>query len=92
MLVCFLPLKVFVKLWTNVLKIMNVLLLANNARSNKLEEQIFWYKATGHRDFKLGSKEFWEMSKGLDSSDEEETYDPKSQRKGPSIHVKKSKW
>ena len=68
------------------------LVVANNARSSKLEDQIFWYKATGHRDFKLGSKEFWEMSKGLDSSDEEETYDPKAQRKGPSIHVKKSKW
>ena len=33
-----------------------------------------------------------DFSKGLDSSDEEESYDPKSQRKGPSIHVKKSKW
>jgi hypothetical protein len=68
------------------------LVVANNVKSSKLEDQIFWYKATGHRDFKLGSKEFWEMSKGLDSSDEEESYDPKTQRKGPSIHVKKSKW
>jgi len=68
------------------------LVIANNAKSNKLDEQIFWYKADPHRDFKLGSKEFWEMSKDMGSDDEEETFDPKSQRKGPKINVKKSRW
>jgi hypothetical protein len=69
------------------------LVVSNNAKSNKLEDQIFWYKAIDHRDFKLGSKEFWEMSKNLDSDDEDEpNFDPKGQRKGPLINVKKSKW
>ena len=69
------------------------LVVSNNAKSNKLEDQIFWYKASPHRDFKLGSKEFWEMSKNLDSDDEDEpNFDPKGQRKGPLINVKKSKW
>ena len=68
------------------------LVIANNAKSNKLDDRIFWYKADAHRDFKLGSKEFWEMSKDMGSDDEEETFDPKSQRKGPKINVKKSKW
>jgi len=68
------------------------LVISNNAKSNKLDDQIFWYKADPHRDFKLGSKEFWEMSKDLASDDEEELYDPKSQRKGPRINVKKSRW
>jgi len=69
------------------------LVVSNNAKSNKLEDQIFWYKAIAHRDFKLGSKEFWEMSKNLDSDDEDEpNFDPKGQRKGPLINVKKSKW
>ena len=68
------------------------LVIANNAKSNKLDDQIFWYKADGHRDFKLGSKEFWEMSKDMGSDDEEELYDPKTQRKGPRINVKKSRW
>ena len=68
------------------------LVVSNNAKSNKLEDQIFWYKATKHGDFKLGSKEFWEMSKNLDSDDEEESYDPNSQVRGPRINVKKSKW
>ena len=68
------------------------LVVANNAKSNKLEDQIFWYKASKHGDFKLGSKEFWEMSKNLDSDDEEESYDPNSQVRGPRINVKKTKW
>lgn len=68
------------------------LVVSNNAKSNKLDDQIFWYKADPHRDFKLGSKEFWEMSKDLGSDDEEESFDPKAQRKGPRINVKKSKW
>ena len=68
------------------------LVVSNNAKSNKLTDQIFWYKATGHGDFKLGSKEFWEMSKDIASDDEEEQYDPTTQRKGPRLNVKKSRW
>ena len=70
------------------------LVVSNKAKSNKLEEQIFWYKAAPHRDFKLGSKEFWEMSKGLDSDDEDDgqAFDPRGGRKGPAINVKKTKW
>ena len=70
------------------------LVIANNAKSNKLEDQIFWYKASAHNDFKLGAKEFWEMSKGLGSDDEEEQYDPNAVRKnkGPRINVKKNRW
>ena len=68
------------------------LVVVNNSKSNKLEDQIFWYKASAHSSFKLGSKEFWEMSKNIDSDDEEEQFDPKSQRKGPQINVKKNKW
>ena len=69
------------------------LVVSNNAKSNKLEDQIFWYKASAHRDFKLGSKEFWEMSKDLNSDDEDgDDYDPKMGHKGPRINVKKNKW
>jgi len=70
------------------------LVINNNSKSNKLNDQIFWYKAEGRPDFKLGSKEFWEISKNL-ADDEEEAYDPiKSKKKsaGPQITVKKNKW
>jgi hypothetical protein len=71
------------------------LVIDNNAKSNKLQDQIFWYKAQNHSGFKLGSKEFWELSKDIDSGDEEDIYDPNSVQKkgaGPKINVKKSKW
>ena len=70
------------------------LVINNNAKSNKLDDQIFWYKASNHGPFKLGSKEFWEMSKDLGSDYEEESYDPTSHSKRivPKINVKKSKW
>ena len=68
------------------------LVVSNNAKSNKLEDQIFWYKAEAHSDFKLGSKEFWELSKDIGSDDEDEAFDPKASRKGPRINVKKNRW
>tara|TARA_B100000941_G_C28427836_1_gene512489 strand:+ start:158 stop:994 length:837 start_codon:yes stop_codon:yes gene_type:complete len=70
------------------------LVVNNNAKSNKLQDQIFWYKADPHGPFKLGAKEFWEISKELNSDDEGEVYDPNSsrKRKGPAINVRKSRW
>jgi hypothetical protein len=43
----------------------------------------------------LGSKEFWEISKGMGSDDEDEAYDPSKSKKkttGQQITVKKGKW
>jgi len=69
------------------------LVINNNAKSNKLQDQIFWYKAEPHKDFKLGSKEFWELSKDIQSDDEDQ-YDPSTSgnKRAPKINVKKSKW
>ena len=71
------------------------LVINNNSKSNKLQDQIFWYKAEPHGNFRLGAKEFWDLSKDLNSDDEEdEQYDPNSSRKtrGPKINVKKNRW
>jgi hypothetical protein len=71
------------------------LVIDNNVKSNKLSEQIFWYKAdsTIRHDFKLGAKEFWEMSKNIKDDDEETPYNPEQYRKvGQKINVKKTKW
>ena len=35
------------------------LVINNNAKSNKLEDQVFWYKADAHNNFQIGSKKFW---------------------------------
>ena len=71
------------------------LVIDNNVKSNKLNEQIFWYKAdsTIRHDFKLGAKEFWEMSKNIKDDDDETPYNPEQYRKvGQKINVKKTKW
>ena len=70
------------------------LVIDNNVKSNQLQEQIFWYHAENHKDFKLGSKEFWELSKNLGSDEEDEQYNPGDykSKKGPKINVKKTKW
>lgn len=71
------------------------LVINNNSKSNKINDQIFWYKAENHPDFKLGNKEFWEISKNMGSDDEDEEYDPnksKKASKGGTINVKKTKW
>jgi len=72
------------------------LVINNNAKSNKLQDQVFWYKADSHNDFRLGSKDFWELSKQINDDDEEgDQYDPQNVKKrghGPKIAVKKSKW
>lgn len=71
------------------------LVIHNNAKSNKLNDQIFWYKASDHPDFKLGSKEFWDISATMGSDDEDDEYDPSKSKKknsGQQIAVKKNKW
>ena len=72
------------------------LVISNNAKSNKLSEQIFWYKASPHNNFRLGSKEYWDLSKDLHSDEEDgETYDPNKMNKkknAPRINVRKNKW
>ena len=71
------------------------LVINNNAKSNKLQDQIFWYKAENRPEFKLGSKEFWDISRDMGSDDEDEPYDPnKNKKKNASsqITVKKNRW
>ena len=70
------------------------LVINNNAKSNKLEDQVFWYKASPHEDFKLCERKFWlyqaQNKKDTDSEDED-AYDPSMhQRRGPTIRVNKT--
>ena len=38
------------------------LVIHNNAKSNKLTDQVFWYKADPHDEVKLGSPEYWRFA------------------------------
>lgn len=71
------------------------LVINNNSKSNRLTDQVFWYHAEERPKFRLCDAQFWELSKELESDDEEEKYDPSAHKKKknqPNIVVKKSKW
>jgi hypothetical protein len=38
------------------------LVINNNSKSNKLSDQVFWYKAEAKPDFKIGGSSYWEYS------------------------------
>ena len=67
------------------------LVIHNNAKSNKLEDQVFWYKAEPHEEFKIGASEFWQQYNNnyKDDSDEENEF-VMQRKRGPVINVKKS--
>ena len=71
------------------------LVINNNAKSNKLHRpNILGTKQQIIGHFRLGSKEFWELSKSANSDDEDEAYDPNKNKKnkGGNIIVKKNNW
>ena len=72
------------------------LVINNNAKSNKLEDQVFWYKADPHSEFKIGAEEFWKhhnnnFNDGYDS-DEDDQGLPTQRKKGPIIDVIKTNY
>lgn len=39
------------------------LVIDNTSKSNKIEDMVYWYKASSHENFRLGSPVFWKMAK-----------------------------
>ena len=39
------------------------LVIDNNAQSNRLEDQVFWYKATDRGEFKIGADDYWKYDR-----------------------------
>ena len=73
------------------------LVINNNAKSNRLEDQVFWFKADHHDKFQIGAREFWTLSEecaavNRDGGDEDEMFDASTikQKRGPVVSVKKS--
>jgi hypothetical protein len=67
------------------------LVICNNVSSNKLEDQVFWYKAADHPPFRLCDQSLWldnrPFQSAMLSSDD---YDAsRVQKKGPSVWVRK---
>ena len=70
------------------------LVINNNAKSNRLEDQVFWFKAEHHDEFHIGSREFWTLSKECASAvvEDDGSFDASAikQKRGPLVSVKKS--
>ena len=75
------------------------LVIHNCARSNKLEDQVFWYKAEPHPDFRLGAEILWKQAMAMqqdDSDDDEDNgdflskYNNGKRKKGMQFEVKKT--
>ena len=70
------------------------LVIDNTSKSNKIEDQVYWYKASPHESFKIGAPEFWQHHSNNYNDGHgitEETFDYKSMKskKGPFVNVKK---
>ena len=70
------------------------LVICNGVSSNKLEDQVFWYKAAEHPPFKLCDDSLWVDNKPFSSAMlAQDEFDPmaiKKKNNSPWIHVKKS--
>jgi hypothetical protein len=77
------------------------LVIDKKSQSNKLEDQVFWYKADTNTNFKMCSPELWHMQALHDEKealgvtkppDDEEEYNPMSvvRKKIPQIRVRKA--
>ena len=71
------------------------LVICNSSSSNKLEDQVFWYKADEHPSFRVGPETIWRYSEQNyreDEPEEDETaFNAESfqRRKIPSLNVRK---
>ena len=70
------------------------LVVHNNAKSNRIEDQVFWYKAESRGEFKMGSRCFWDhhesnYNKNYDMDNEEEFSITSIKKNKPLINVKK---
>jgi hypothetical protein len=70
------------------------LVIANGVQSNKLDDQVFWYKASDHPQFKMCGDSLWNDNKPFSSSMlAQDEYNPDNMRKknsSPWVHVKKT--
>jgi hypothetical protein len=70
------------------------LVICNNVSSNKLEDQVFWYKASEHPPFRLCDASLWNDNRPFQSAmlaaDEYNASSLRKKNAPPSVWVKKS--
>ncbi len=69
------------------------LVICNNAKSNKIEDQVFWYKADSHPEFRMGPDDVWDYSNSNytadKNSDDEIDINNYTKNKGVSLKIDK---
>jgi len=73
------------------------LVINNNSKSSKLEEQVYWYKGSDHPDFRLGADILWKQASAMslnDDSDDDNgdflsSYNNGKNNRKPRIDVRK---
>jgi hypothetical protein len=66
------------------------LVIDNTSRSNKLEDQVFWYKAADHPPFRLCDQSLWSNNRPFQSAMlAAEEYNPTKVQKGTNVWVRK---
>ena len=71
------------------------IVIDNTTKSNKLEECVFWYKADSHSSFKICNQHYWDLSRNISASDDDEDhYDPAAfkTKRTPNIRVQKNRF
>jgi len=66
------------------------LLFKNYSKSNKIEDQVFWYKASSHEAFRLCDKKSWEYSENNFVEHDKDEFEYKQQKQKFKVIVKKS--
>jgi hypothetical protein len=59
------------------------LVINNNAKSNRLEDQVFYYRAEARPSFRMGAREFWDISRNLPQEGDEDELNISSSKKKP---------
>jgi hypothetical protein len=54
--------KVFCSVMDQCTENYECLVIDNTIKSNKIEDLVYWYKASAHENFRLGAPIFWQMS------------------------------
>ena len=70
------------------------LVINNNTKSNKLTDQVFWYKGQKRDDYRMGTREYWQVGSIPEEKQEDDLSEIVGSRgaKKPQINVKKTQW
>jgi hypothetical protein len=87
---------IFQQVMDNCTEDYQCIVIDNCSQSNKIEDQVFWYKAESHEPFKIGSSQLWNYNNKLynnkyDSDSDKQCLEQKSKKNSCRLNVKKMK-